>query len=119
MQDAFRKKLLQDAENEEDRKDIKQNLKSIEQPAGESKLMNRFKLNAARKSEKAKGLMTNDNPALKSAKSINKQPMNRAGSVDLTPFDDPDTSNVALLDQINMTSAGETVNPHQNKKIKG
>ena len=48
--------------------------------------MNRFKLNAARKSEKAKGLMTNDNPALKSTKSINKQPMNRAGSVDLTPI---------------------------------
>ena len=42
IQDAFRKKLLQDAENEEATKMIKSNLKSIEEPKKQSKIMNRL-----------------------------------------------------------------------------
>ena len=42
IQDAFRKKLLQDAENEEATKMIKSNLKSIEEPGKQSKIMNRL-----------------------------------------------------------------------------
>ena len=88
MQDAFRKKLLQDAENEEGRKTIVKNLTVIKEPEKESKLMNRFKLNAARKNEKAKTVYEKEVNAhsprtVKNGKA--EPPMNRA-SVDLTPI---------------------------------
>ena len=90
MQDAFRKKLLQDAENEE-ASIIKSNLKAIVDPNKQSNLMNRFKRNAARKSEKAKTMAEGEiSMGLKSSntkvtKAKVEAPMNRA-SVDLTPI---------------------------------